>query len=112
MLNCGVKFIINNELFRIWITSGMETIHRFMYMFMYVHNTIIHLLFHTLELFWVAPEHLRTDPDRDVSLPGDIYSFGIVLFEILTRSEPYDDYADIMTTEGSNIVLYCMSLHV
>ncbi|KAL5019555.1 hypothetical protein ScPMuIL_002447 [Solemya velum] len=42
-------------------------------------------------LLWVAPEHLRTDPYIDFSQAGDIYSFGIVLAEVLTRNEPYDD---------------------
>ncbi|KAL5020191.1 hypothetical protein ScPMuIL_003083 [Solemya velum] len=55
-------------------------------------------------LLWVAPEHLRTDPYTDFSQTGDIYSFGIVLFEVLTRNEPYDnefeelDLDDILVT--------------
>ncbi|XP_033760364.1 LOW QUALITY PROTEIN: atrial natriuretic peptide receptor 1-like [Pecten maximus] len=40
---------------------------------------------------WVAPEHLRNLPNRTSSHGGDVYSFGIILFEILTRHEPYED---------------------
>ncbi|KAL5019921.1 hypothetical protein ScPMuIL_002813 [Solemya velum] len=55
-------------------------------------------------LLWVAPEHLRTDPYTDFSQAGDIYSFGIVLSEVLTRNEPFDneieelDLNDILVT--------------
>ncbi|KAL5020119.1 hypothetical protein ScPMuIL_003011 [Solemya velum] len=42
-------------------------------------------------LFWIAPEHLRTNPCLDYSQHGDVYSFAIVLYEILTRLEPYPD---------------------
>ncbi|KAL5019919.1 hypothetical protein ScPMuIL_002811 [Solemya velum] len=48
---------------------------------------------------WVAPEHLRTDPHRDFSQPGDVYSFSIILFEMLTRCEPYQD-EDTLDLEG------------
>ncbi|XP_069121985.1 atrial natriuretic peptide receptor 1-like [Argopecten irradians] len=40
---------------------------------------------------WVAPEHVRNLPNKTVSHSGDVYSFGIMLFEILTRHEPYED---------------------
>ncbi|XP_071165656.1 atrial natriuretic peptide receptor 1-like isoform X2 [Mytilus edulis] len=47
--------------------------------------------------FWTAPEHLRTK-DRTVSQPGDVFSFGIILYEILTRNEPYSEELDMFTS--------------
>ena len=42
-------------------------------------------------LFWVAPEHLRKkDPLISGSQKGDVYSFAIIIQEIVTRTEPYD----------------------
>ncbi|XP_072039413.1 atrial natriuretic peptide receptor 1-like [Amphiura filiformis] len=39
---------------------------------------------------WIAPEYLRTY-DLPLSKEGDIYSVGIIIQEILTRSEPFDN---------------------
>ncbi|OTF76542.1 guanylate cyclase C-like protein, partial [Euroglyphus maynei] len=42
-------------------------------------------------LLWTAPEHLRQRrPDLHGSVKGDIYSFSIVLQEIITRSGPFE----------------------
>ncbi|XP_021340544.1 atrial natriuretic peptide receptor 1-like [Mizuhopecten yessoensis] len=46
---------------------------------------------------WVAPEQLRLFPNRTASHSGDVYSFGIILFEILTRLEPYEDELEHIT---------------
>ncbi|XP_069138708.1 atrial natriuretic peptide receptor 1-like [Argopecten irradians] len=44
--------------------------------------------------FWTAPELLRlSDNQYYSSQKGDIYSFGIVLFELLYRSQSYDTVA-------------------
>ncbi|XP_076338996.1 uncharacterized protein LOC143240447 [Tachypleus tridentatus] len=41
-------------------------------------------------LFWMAPEHLREPyPTKTGSKKGDIYSFAIILQEIITRSGPF-----------------------
>lgn len=47
--------------------------------------------FNPRELFWTAPEHLRShDPTQSGSKKGDVYSFAIILQEIMTRSGPFE----------------------
>ncbi|KAG8179782.1 hypothetical protein JTE90_002822 [Oedothorax gibbosus] len=42
-------------------------------------------------LLWTAPEHLRSrSPHMSGSKEGDVYSFAIVLQEVVTRSTPFD----------------------
>lgn len=43
--------------------------------------------FSSLELLWVAPELLDRS-DRKTK-PGDAYSYGIILAEIMSREDPY-----------------------
>ncbi|CAC5377896.1 ANPRA [Mytilus coruscus] len=41
--------------------------------------------------FWTAPEHVITEDTQHYgSQKGDIYSFGIILYEIIFRTEPYN----------------------
>ena len=56
------------------------------------------LSFIVLELFWTAPEHLR-DPRLSLSQSGDVYSYGIILQEILLRDLPYNTY-EFMAPQG------------
>lgn len=47
--------------------------------------------FNPRELFWTAPEHLRShDPTQSGSKKGDVYSFSIILQEVVTRSGPFE----------------------
>jgi len=40
------------------------------------------------EKFWMAPEHLSRSHGLS-SIKGDVFSFGIILYEVKTRSLPY-----------------------
>ena len=51
------------------------------------HSLIKTIHFSFLELLWVAPELLDRS-DRKTK-PGDIYSYGIILAEIMSREDPY-----------------------
>ncbi|CAH8292918.1 unnamed protein product, partial [Schistosoma turkestanicum] len=45
---------------------------------------------HNKEWLWTAPEHLREETNIYIGSPkGDVYSFSIVMQEIITRDEPY-----------------------
>ncbi|RWS28371.1 atrial natriuretic peptide receptor 1-like protein, partial [Leptotrombidium deliense] len=58
-------------------------------------------------LLWTAPEHLRGDPQSIGSQKGDVYSFAVILQEIILRSSPfetltkYTKYRTPLTYEGT-----------
>ncbi|XP_076352674.1 atrial natriuretic peptide receptor 1-like [Tachypleus tridentatus] len=58
----------------------------------YVHEQIdVDTKTNPRSLFWMAPEHLREPfPTKTGSKKGDIYSFAIILQEIITRSGPFE----------------------
>ena len=37
----------------------------------------------------MAPEILRKFPEQRESRPGDVYAFGIILYEVCSRMKPY-----------------------
>ncbi|XP_052065490.1 atrial natriuretic peptide receptor 1-like [Mytilus californianus] len=47
---------------------------------------------------WVAPEHLRYPSLIDGSRKGDVYSFGILMQEVITRSPPYNCCNEVIDT--------------
>ncbi|XP_065654311.1 atrial natriuretic peptide receptor 1 isoform X3 [Hydra vulgaris] len=49
-------------------------------------------------LLWTAPEHIQ-NPDSAYSGPGDVFSYGIILQEIITRGYPYCMYESLTSKE-------------
>lgn len=60
--------------------------------FIFIIVIIIITIIICLELFWKAPEFLGEDVDLPFSQPGDVYSYGIILSELLSREMPYFSY--------------------
>jgi len=44
--------------------------------------------------FWMAPELLRGESGTTAA--SDVYSFGIILYEVYSRRDPYDNEKDVM----------------
>ena len=62
---------------------------------LYDNASFLYLFFYLLALFWSAPEVLRhADPFLAGTQSGDMYSFAIVLQEILYRCPPFHANGD------------------
>ena len=57
------------------------------------------------ELLWRAPEFLREPMPPSGTPEADVYSFGIILQEVVIRGEPYDSAQVLMDIEGSRNVI-------
>ena len=58
-------------------------------------------MFIFLEL-WVAPEHLRYPSITTGSKKGDVYSFAIIINEVITRAAPFDCSDECLDTKGEH----------
>ena len=57
---------------------------------------------HVVEMLWVAPEHIDDNLcQKSSSQAGDVFSFGIILHEVIMRCEPYDETG--MDVEGTHV---------
>ena len=56
------------------------------------------------ELLWTSPELLRHELPTKGSHKGDVYSFGVLIEEILSRSTPYQE-AELSSKGGCDTSL-------
>ena len=56
-------------------------------------------IFSLVEYLWFAPEVLRGK--CNVSQAADVYSYSIIMFEVLTRMAPFELDLDLLTVKGS-----------
>ncbi|ODM99906.1 Guanylyl cyclase GC-E [Orchesella cincta] len=69
-----------------------ETVDETVCMLLSIIQTFSHLLYQhqMVELLWTAPELLRDESlRRHGTQAGDVYSFAIIMQEVLVRGEPY-----------------------
>ena len=65
------------------------------------------LLFH-LALLWTAPENIG--PPVKSTRPGDVYSFGIIMSEVINRSAPFGSY-DGFKARGTTCIYFIHHLY-
>lgn len=60
------------------------------------------------ELLWVAPELLSEHTTNLIpaTQKGDVYSFAIVLEEIVVRGGPYEFVKNDLTTQGNRLIFF------
>ena len=59
-----------------------------------------------VEYLWFAPEVLRGK--CKVSQPADIYSYSMIMFEILTRMAPFEMDQDLLTAKRKLYTMYIL----
>lgn len=69
--------------------------------------------FHLLELLWIAPEllPLTVTPGSAATQKGDVYSFAIILEEIVVRGGPYEVARTFMTTQEVWLIVVLFNLN-
>ncbi|CAG8604566.1 11083_t:CDS:2, partial [Paraglomus occultum] len=55
-------------------------------------DSSIRMVREIVTLYWMAPELLVKDNNNFNPFQSDIYSLGMVIYELLVRLEPFDDY--------------------
>lgn len=65
------------------------------------------------ELLWVAPELVRETsvPGRPATQKGDVYSFSIILEEIVVRGGPYEMARQTLSVQGTIHVFEVHTFH-
>lgn len=62
---------------------------------------LLRILSVSTELLWIAPEllPLTVTPGSAATQKGDVYSFAIILEEIVIRGGPYESVKSFMTSQ-------------
>ena len=67
------------------------------------HNNVTSLEKHSSALQWLAPEVLLDDGNkRAFSQQSDIYSYGIIVWEVFTQKSPYDNLSQGQIAQKSH----------
>ena len=55
-------------------------------------------------MFWTAPEFLVNNQQNERTKAGDVYSYGIIMKEICSRCDPYEEAS--LSPTGTNVLIY------